>query len=856
MLKNIRQMVGAGLIACGSTVYATSTWIGGHEGGWANPDNWDGGVPAAHSDVSVSSGVNLPVNDADALLAGSVSEIVLSGSDSTVTFELVDSPCALSGKISGKGTIIKNGTNTLSFLSKGVNDYYVVGGIQLNAGIIQCPTDFPPAYSTQGMFFGPLYIAEGAEFRPCAFYATTEVSSLTGRGKVYNYKSGSNDGWPFLIASSKNSVFDGTIGGYLFLKVNAPIDFTGSASSYVGEFSITGDRADVGVAKFGCGNENTSLGKTYWDSKKRPLNYFASGRLRYLGEGETTDRNIKIGGNVAGELDAGATGGLVCSGKVFSEASGNAIFTLSGSNGVESALTGGWDDGVGSTYLAKSGTGAWRLVGHADRRNKGVVAVEGGTLVIDSLAETNEPCSLGLSTSLYEKYAGANDDSRKADYAVLLGSAESEGTLEYDGSNFWESANATATRPIAVTGRGGRIRVSGANRRVGFKGAFAADAAGSSLTLDGDASTNCFYDITDRHGELSVIKEGTGTWVLGGNQTFSGKLDVKGGELVVSSLMGRSYTWYRYTVCQSYYGAIHDPATAPVANNSSVRMREFAIFDVDGNRLNGGYSGVSQLTVPSEKEVSGWALNAVVPAATCTGLTDGSIADTVNVNVVIDGVRTPPTWNDPRTWIPFVFRMPVGTVSADSYDIVSSESNTHVWEPSGFKMEASADGVFWDLVSSVESNTTAYAAKYWLKSGKSATNLNAHKGFPFGLDKGKSLLSEVPVQLTKATVSVSSGATLRAEGRVSIQGLEIDVANAGIVDGFAFAENGTVNLLGIDRLATSAVLPLVVKNLQSVENFANGWTVSVKGRAKKGARLSYENGRLTVHPSGMVIVVQ
>lgn len=855
MLKNIRQMVGAGLVACGSTVYAASTWIGGSSGVWNSESSWEGGKPVAGDTVEVPDNADLPIGDAEAEAAGALAEIKLLGSGSRVVFGLDDASCSLAGKITGKGTIVKNGTNTLFLTSTGNSDYLVTGGVRLNGGIIQCPTTFPKTYSSETMSFGPLYVAEGAEFRPCSLYRITEVSALSGKGKVYNYRSGSNDGWPFRVASSTYSAFEGTIGGYLFLQANAPIDFLNEASTYIGSFYVYNSKADVGVVRFGKGTENSSIGKCIWNGVRRAVKYLASGRIRYLGDGETTDRDFTVSAKAACELDAGSSA-LVCSGKFSMTAAGNSVFTFSGSNTVESVLSGAWDDGTGSTYISKAGSGVWRFVGTDSRRNTGVVAVEDGILRIDSLAETNVPCSLGLSTRLAQKYAGNRDETRTADYAVLLGSAAAEGVLEYDGSNFWESAIGTATRPIAVTGKGGRIVVSGPDRRIGFKGAFAADSAGSTLTLDGNGATNCFYDICDRHGRLSVVKEGNGAWILGGDLKFSGDLKVKGGELVVSSLMGRSYTWYRYTVCQSYYGAIHDPATAPVANNSSVRMREFAIFDVDGNRLNGGYSGVSQLTVPSEKEVSGWALNAVVPAATCTGLTDGSIADTVNVNVVIDSVRTPPTWNDPRTWIPFVFRMPAGTVSADSYDIVSSENNTHVWEPSGFKMEASADGVFWDLVSNVESNDVTYAAKKWISNGGAFSASAKHVGFKFGLDNGKSLIKGDVEQLVGTTVSVSPGAVLRAEGDVSIGALEIDASGAGGIDGFQIADEGTVNITGLKKLDTTVKLPLAFANATGTENFAAGWAVKVNGTPKDGAKLSFKDGKLSVIPSGMLIILR
>ena len=474
-----------------------------------------------------------------------------------------------------------------------------------------------------------------------------------------------------------------------------------------------------------------------------------------------------------------------------------------------------------------------------------MVGVEEGTLKFDTLTETNVPCSFGLSTRLAQRYTGAWNEAKKADYAILLGATNTAGTLEWCGTNLWD--NASSTRPVAVTGKGGRIVVNGPNRRIGLKGAFAADAGGGTLTLAGDASTNYLYNVYDGHGTMSVAKEGGGTWVLAGDQTFGGRLDVREGELVVSSTQGTEYRWFKYTVKHTNC----PDANATTWNNAGVRIAELALYDSSGNRLNRSFADAGNKTIPAPGEASLW----------CNKGSSGQVAKLFNESNASGNFfngwcgDSAPRTNSAASWIPIVMHLSSSAAAVASYDWCSKEQHLNTWTPNAWTMEASADGLFWDLVHEVTSNTVEFVGNSWVSSNTKFTANAKRTGFTFGLDNGRSLISPPEDQLANATVSVAEGAVLRAEGTVTLKSIAVDVGGAGTIDGFAIGEGGTLKVLSDKVVSGKVSLPLEILNVAGTENFA-GWSVELDGRPKRGAKVLYSNGELTVILPGMVFVVR
>ena len=831
----------------------TSTWKSTATGGWSDPENWEGGVPDSTSTVVVPDNVDLPVYDADVTYAGAVSAITL-GTGSRIIFNVTNNECTITGTITGDGTIVKYGTNIVHLTNTTQHGYYAKGGgMEVHEGILECPQTFSGSYSADTMYIGSLYVAEGAVFRPYARYRSDVITALSGKGQIQGHTA--NGYWPIRLSGSKYSCFEGQITGYIRVWAIGNYDLVNEESTFLGGFTLYSGSPDFGVMRFGMKDENrSSIGSGFYVSggrQYRTITYGISGRIRYLGTGEVTDKDFSFSnsGGTEGVLDAGATGGLVLKGNMWHPNAVQNIVVLDGSNTTVSTLSGGWmEDSAGnSAYLAKTGTGTWLVAGATNRLQKGVVGVEQGTLQFDSLTETNIPCSFGLSTLLAQKYIGTWDATKTAAYAILLGSADSEGVLEWVGTNLWD--NSSSTRPVAVTGRGGRIISSVVGRRIGIRGAFAADAGGGTLTLDGDGTTNFLYNVSDGHGKMSLAKEGSGTWVLAGDQTFSGRLAVNEGEVVVSTTRSRKYSWYRLTIRENVQGGANE------TSNLSVRMREIALYASDGTRINKGLTDAGDNMIPEPGQASIWA------KSTSTGSGYGIVHlfednDYYTSELkTLCGPRAPRRdWQD--TWVPIVMRLPESADPVYCYDIVSSVASDHSWSPTCWSMEASADGVFWDKVHEVVDSTYVYdGAKCWYSDGTAfAKNAKRKTSFTFGLDSGNSLITGTPNQLSNAVVSVASGAVLRAEGDVTICALEGGADGTGTIDGFSFAADGTFNLTGVERLTDAVSVSVDFVNVTGAENISN-WSLAVGGKHANG-RLSYGDGRIRVTPIGTMFSIR
>ncbi len=185
--------------------------------------------------------------------------------------------------------------------------------------------------------------------------------------------------------------------------------------------------------------------------------------------------------------------------------------------GVTSA-TGGTDvnrlaiDGGGTLIVTNNGTGIATTDRYQVRVGNGTLVIGSGTIV----ARTN---TSGLG------------------HGIDLG-VDLNGTAVSATSSLRASNSVTISNAIFVSTTGGNARVlgaSGANAAVSFSGPIGlSDAA---LTLDATNGQNVAVSgaITNFTGTGSLIKTGTGTATLSGNNTFTGKTTVSGGTLSINA---------------------------------------------------------------------------------------------------------------------------------------------------------------------------------------------------------------------------------------------------------------------------------------------------------------------------------
>jgi autotransporter-associated beta strand protein len=310
--------------------------------------------------------------------------------------------------------------------------------------------------------------------------------------------------------TSVNGAISGT-GGLTLYNVNGY-----STSNPVGPVAPTN-----GVFTFGS-SANTYSGNTYI------LGSIALGNAlafpSYADGGRTGDTYIETGGSLV--LNAGQAvqlNGLDGGGYITFSHSAAASVSF-GDNNANGNFSGTFTDGLTNLNLIKIGTGTETLSG-TNSTYFGTTSITNGTLA----AVTLNKVSGGASTSsLGAPITVANG-------TIALGSTTTTGELSDIGTG------ETTDRVINLAGStGGGILDQSGTGTLTFSSSFTATGVGSkTLTLQGSTSGVGEIDgaIVD-HGTgntTALYKTGTGTWTLGGTNTYSGGTTVNAGNLVINA---------------------------------------------------------------------------------------------------------------------------------------------------------------------------------------------------------------------------------------------------------------------------------------------------------------------------------
>ena len=211
---------------------------------------------------------------------------------------------------------------------------------------------------------------------------------------------------------------------------------------------------------------------------------------------------------------------------------GNKTLTLHGSSTAANDFQNLISNGGGNTTLLKNGAGSWRLSNDANSFT-GQLQVLQGVLTISSLADGGVNSAAGAGTLL------------------RLGNTGTNGTLTYTGGGV------SCNRQVQIgngNGAGGAvISNNGANGGAGlrftsanFNSSVANTTNGSrALTLGGsntDANTisGAIVDNSGAGAMVSLVKNDGGTWILNGNNTYTGTTTVNGGLLVFGKTAAKS----------------------------------------------------------------------------------------------------------------------------------------------------------------------------------------------------------------------------------------------------------------------------------------------------------------------------
>lgn len=719
------------------------------------------------------------------------------------------------------------------------------------------------------------------------------LGPLTGAGDIYTLNPlAGNSSSPFYLKGGPGT-FAGTIGTNInVIAREAILDFTGTANRYNGGLTVSGfkddgtDKGVLGFVKFGASSSDpsslglrgtVSLGELY--ANTTPL----SGAFRYLGTtGESvTGKYISFGctKDAPATFDAGAYGGLSFGSGVswtVSEAH-NQRFCLTGSNTVECSFAGKFVEGSnGSVYLIKKGTGTWHLKNNSASELSGPVCVEEGVLRHDSLASRGEKCALGTAVNLHDGSYVAPANTTEVDYSILFSGAGT-GLLEYTGKYDAFSTN----RPVAVKTGGGFSSSAGAER---IHGISAYDDRGvATLTLLAtNSAISTYANITDgtHGGKLGVTKRGGGTAEIDGELSFSGPLNVEDGKLIVRNSSGH-YTWFRLTVKENVAGR-DNPSGATADNKNQVCIERFALYDADGVRQNVG------LTLhDGNMDYRGYYKNSryghVVKCA-ASGLRPGEIGFDRPGNAYVwtdrdiqnmcDGTHgddtaylcytrydggTTLSASEPESWVKYIMRLTNGTPEIVSFDIAArfgtADGNNGWYAPAEWTMEGSVDGVTWNVLTNMSAGTTI-AGKKWHSDGESCYYTLGGRRWQEGKSFPIRGTPETPVSFNVLgnceSVSVAPGATLEKQGNgeVVISNLQIDAGGFGTINGFTFAENGTISISGIGSVSGVMDIPGTFSNCQDIAKIKR-WPVSLGGRKLMVHKITPTG--LTIGPRSIVI---
>jgi hypothetical protein len=822
-LKTI--VLGASCAICGIAAglsYPTSDWNPNGYGNWSDATRWMSGSPLPteqEKSVLITGADAFATDDDYAIVNGlrrlrfsRVASLDLRFNEDHTDFNLNSVQNLAASDIS---KMIKSGTGLLVDSTPDakfdISDYVVTNGI------------LKIASNPGGVKFG--VYSPGV----LVFNQNSSIGGLEGDGLVTNVVTRQI----FFTGGTRANpiVFDGVLGAYADPSFNAGCQWFTTLDCNSSRTVLIYD-GFVGVRRFGSASGvGGSLG-----SAESFCWFQGSGGIVYIGDGETTAKKFNIGNNcLSATFDAGAKGDVTFSGEWFAkECPRMYLLNLEGSNTVRCVFSGAvTGNSTNGAMVVKRGSGTWQF---SDRTRDYIstVTVEDGTLEYGSMAEAGTTCSLGKSERLYADVTGLRKNLTPVPWAFRLGTHSTTGEFVYVGS----SDVACTSRLFAVRGTG--IVRSDTSAALSYEGATSYDAQGGTLILEGSGEYDNFANVTNGVGPLSVVKRGSGTWMLGKNIDVAG-ITVKNGTLRISN--SRQYRWYRYTVKQLWRTGV----------DSQLQLSQFGLFNASGTQQNVGLTE-SELAIGKTYLLNagecGWNhARSYNQGRSIVNLFKGIDTDGLMTAYRYNTTSKAPAIDKPEYWISFTMRVADDADTVKYYDVKSQQGyksdGMYEREPQVWMFEGSVDGRNWEVLDEEADQTVAGTGARWYSSGVKTFNASA---------PGFEIATEAPARTVRVgSVSVEGG-TLVADVPVAVSNLVVDAMSGGTLDGFAFAESGTLTVKNLPEGNEMVALPGTYENCTGLDSVSR-WTLSLGGESTR-KRISVSDGVIRIYSPGAVFLVR
>ncbi len=490
--------------------------------------------------------------------------LTLSGIAPTITTNAGIS-ATISSVITGSAALVKTGTGTLT-IGNGANTY--TGGTTISQGTL--------------VFGGNQALGSGTVTLGDANTGAANVSLLANFGNFFSVPkiannivvSGLGAGAVTIGSTSFNPGSNGTIfSGIMTLNRDVTLvsgntdrtTFTGKITG-AGNITIAGSRItfDNSTNDF-VGNVTISSGSILQTNAANVLprtatvTILGNGVLRFVNTGDQTIDGLNGSSN----------------GVITFLAGGRPNLTVGAANG-----SGNFAGQIGNVISSFTKLGAGTQILSGANTYAGRTTISGGVLSTQLLANGGAASGIGASTS-----AAAN--------LVLDG-----GTLRYTGTG------ASTDRQFTLTANGGGLDASGAGA-LNFTNTAAIALSGTgprTLTLSGSNSgANTLAAILgDSGGPSSLVKAGAGSWMLTGNNSYTGSTTLSAGTLALSgagSIASSARVIADGTFDISGVTAASSSIKSLAGNGSVTLGSKTLVITAANDTFSGGITGSGGLTV-------------------------------------------------------------------------------------------------------------------------------------------------------------------------------------------------------------------------------------------------------------------